>query len=108
MATKFLVKLSPTSSPTTARETERQLPNGLFWQYDVRDGMEESISGSRTAKNIRPTINSYMFANACAIANLATLAGKPKLAAEFGRQSHSTKKLTQENLWDTNANFLKC
>ncbi len=29
-------------------ERERQLPNGLFWQYDVRDAMEESISGSRT------------------------------------------------------------
>jgi len=40
------------------------LTNGLFWQYDVRDGMEESISGSRTNKNLRPTINSYMFGNA--------------------------------------------
>src|SRR5262249_27723365 len=48
-------------------EAERQRPDGLFWQYDVADGMEESISGSRTAKNIRPTINSYMAANAMAI-----------------------------------------
>src|SRR4051812_32904153 len=28
-----------------AWERERLLPNGLFWQYDVADGMEESISG---------------------------------------------------------------
>ena len=56
-------------SPTTASGSRNvSLANGLFWQYDVRDGMEESISGSRTNKNLRPTINSYMFANARAIA----------------------------------------
>src|SRR5262249_37403537 len=27
-------------------QSEKQLPDGLFWQFDVRDGMEESISGS--------------------------------------------------------------
>ena len=48
-------------------ETERMGPDGLFWQFDVRDGMEESISGSRRQKNVRPTINSYMVANAQAI-----------------------------------------
>ena len=32
-------------------EEERLLPSGLFWQYDVRDGMEESASGSRKNKN---------------------------------------------------------
>ena len=40
---------------------------GLFWQHDVRDGMEESISGSRRVRNARPTLNSYMYANAVAI-----------------------------------------
>ena len=35
-------------------EQERRLTNGLFWQFDVQDGMEESISGSRTARNLRP------------------------------------------------------
>src|SRR6478736_5255302 len=72
---KFLVKLLPDLvADYRAWETERQLTNGLFWQYDVRDGMEESISGSRTAKNLRSIINSYMFANAQAIADLAQLA----------------------------------
>ena len=52
-------------------ETERLLPDGLFWQYDVRDAMEESISGSRTARNARPTLNSYMYGNARAIAAVA-------------------------------------
>src|SRR2546421_10485092 len=42
-------------------EVEKQLPNGMFWQFDVRDAMEESISGGRKEKNVRPTINSYMY-----------------------------------------------
>ena len=61
-------------------EKERLLENGLFWQYDVRDGMEESVSGSRKEKNARPTINSYMYGNAMAIAQIARLAGKPEVA----------------------------
>jgi hypothetical protein len=105
---KFLVKLLPDLvSDYRVWESERQLPNGIFWQYDVRDGMEESISGSRTAKNIRPTINSYMFANAQAIAHLAPLAGKPKLTAEFAAKATTLQRLTQASLWDTNANFFK-
>jgi hypothetical protein len=90
-----------------AWESDHQLPNGLFWQYDVRDGMEESISGSRTNKNARPTINSYMFANARGIAAVARLANKSKLAAEFDAKAAKLKQLTQENLWDADAKFFK-
>jgi hypothetical protein len=88
-------------------EQERRLTNGLFWQYDVRDGMEESISGSRLAKNIRPTINSYMFANARAIAAIARLAKKPRLAAEFEAKATELKTLTLETLWDPAAKSFK-
>jgi hypothetical protein len=88
-------------------EQERQTANGLFWQFDVRDGMEESISGSRTNRNLRPTINSYMFANARAIANIARLAEQPGLAAEFDRKAFALKKLTNELLWDPEARFFK-
>ena len=56
-----------------AWQREHSRSDGLFWQYDVRDGMEESISGSRSNKNARITINSYMFANAQAIAAIARL-----------------------------------
>jgi hypothetical protein len=88
-------------------EEERQTPDGLFWQFDVRDGMEESISGSRTAKNARPTISTYMFANAQAIAETARLAGRADIAREFDRKASDLKRLTQERLWDTSAKFFK-
>ena len=88
-------------------EAERRLPDGLFWQHDVKDGMEESISGSRTVKQARPTINSYMFANARAIAFSARLSGRAKLAKEFEAKAAELKRLTMTALWDTEARFFK-
>src|SRR5262249_16491718 len=71
----------------TRWEAERLGPNGLFWQFDVADGMEESISGSRTRKNARPTINSYMTANAQAIAYIARLAGRTDTAKQYDEKA---------------------
>ncbi len=88
-------------------EQERLGADGLFWQYDVRDGMEESISGSRTARNARPSINSYMFANARAIAQIVRLAGQAKLADQFQAKAARLKELVQTSLWDGEAKFFK-
>lgn len=88
-------------------EQERGTKEGLFWQFDVRDGMEESLSGSRTARNLRPTINSYMFANARAIAAAARLADRMEVAAEWERKAAARKRLTQTTLWDPAAKFFK-
>ncbi|HEY7089707.1 MAG TPA: glycosyl hydrolase family 65 protein [Tepidisphaeraceae bacterium] len=88
-------------------EAEKLGPDGLFWQYDVWDGMEESISGSRTHKNARPTINSYMFANATAIAEIASLAGRADLVTTFHDKAMALKKLVLESLWDPKAKFFK-
>jgi hypothetical protein len=90
-----------------AWEKERRLANGLFWQRDVADGMEEGISGSRTEMNARPTINCYMFANARAIAAIARLSGKEKLAAEFDLKASELKRLTQDQLWNPAARFFE-
>jgi hypothetical protein len=88
-------------------ETERLSTNGLFWQYDVRDAMEESISGSRTNKNLRPSINSYMLGNATALAKIAKLAGNRKLVKEFSGKAAKLKNLVASNLWNANANFFE-
>ena len=87
--------------------TEKGLPDGMYWQYDVRDGMEESISGSRTEKNARPTINSYMYANAMAIAKIASMANNDSLKNVFEQKASELKRLTQEKLWDEQNSFFK-
>ncbi len=88
-------------------EQERRREDGLFWQYDVQDGMEESISGGRRVKNIRPTINSYMAANALAISRIAELADQADISQEFGSKSQQLRTLANRTLWDKDAHFFK-
>jgi Mannosylglycerate hydrolase MGH1-like glycoside hydrolase domain/Glycosyl hydrolase family 65, C-terminal domain len=86
---------------------EQGLENSLFWQYDVRDGMEESISGSRRARNARPPLNSYMYANAVAISRVAEMAGRSELAQEYARKAIELRSLVQKLMWDKDAEFFK-
>lgn len=88
-------------------ETERRLPSALFWQKDVSDGMEESISGGRRVQNIRPTINSYMVANARAIATLADEAERQELAEEFRDKADDLEAKFVAACWDAEAEFFK-
>jgi hypothetical protein len=86
-------------------EEERRLPNGLFWQEDVKDGMEEQISGGRRVKNARPTINSYMVANAQAISKMAQMAGNTDAQKLFAAKADTLKNLMEQNLWNPEKNF---
>jgi predicted GH43/DUF377 family glycosyl hydrolase len=84
-------------------ECERLDTNGLFWQIDDRDGMEVAIGGS----GYRPTINSYMYGDATAIANIAALCGQKEVAKRFSAKAAEIKRLTQEKLWDPEARFFE-
>jgi hypothetical protein len=86
-------------------ETEQVRPDGLFWQYDVRDAMEESISGGRRVQNVRPTISVYMFGNATALAAVARLAGRGELAKEFDAKAAHLRPLVQRTLWNPELKF---
>lgn len=81
--------------------------NGLYWQYDVRDAMEETISGGRREKNARPSINSYMYGNALAIANIAELVGNKDLAKNYADKAAQLKTLVENNLWDKEQQFFE-
>ncbi|MDR3328902.1 MAG: hypothetical protein LBS63_02180 [Prevotellaceae bacterium] len=90
-----------------AWEQERRRPDGLFWQYDVRDAMEETISGGRREKNARPSISSYMYANAVAIAQAARLAGHAALADTFAAKADTLKALVEQKLWSEPLSFFE-
>jgi hypothetical protein len=87
--------------------TERGTPDGMFWQHDVKDGMEESISGGRHVQNVRPTINSYMAANAEAISKVAKIAGREDVAKEFSEKADDLRVKLNAELWDPEAKFFK-
>lgn len=86
-----------------AWEEAKLEPDGLFWQIDDRDGMEVSIGGSGK----RATINSYMYGDAVAIAQIATLAGQQDVADRFNAKAQALKQLVQDKLWDDEAKFFK-
>jgi len=88
-------------------EKERQVKSGLFWQHDVKDGMEESVSGSRKDENRRPTINSYMYANAKALVEMAKLTNNENLRLKYQPKVSMLKKLVLDSLWDSAASFFK-
>jgi len=88
-------------------EAEKQLPDHTFWQFDVRDAMEESISGSRKDKNVRPTINSYMYGNAKALTAMAALSHNDTLQKRYTAKATELKSLVLNNLWDDKASFFK-
>ena len=88
-------------------EQERRKPTGMFWQEDVKDGMEEQISGGRRVQNERPTINSYMYGNAVALAKMAERCGKQEWAALYHDKADTLKQLVQQNLWNSGHNFFE-
>jgi hypothetical protein len=88
-------------------ESEKQLSSKMFWQFDVRDAMEESISGSRKEKNLRPTINSYMYGNAMALSRMAAISGIDTLQKKYFAKAVQLKKMVQDSLWDDAASFFK-
>ena len=86
-----------------AWEKERyDTSRGLFWQIDDRDGMEVSICGS----GYRATINSYMSAEAKAIAQIAQLLQHPE-ARLFDEKSAQIRTNMLKTLWDKDADFFK-
>jgi hypothetical protein len=69
--------------------------------------MEESISGGRNVRNLRPTINSYQYANAKAIAAIAGLAGREAVRVEFEGKARELRRLVQEKLWNAEDGFFE-
>lgn len=86
-----------------AWEASHGRENGLFYQTDNYDGMEFSIGGS----GLRPTINSYMYADALALGKIAARLGKEKDAALWQEKAQALREKINRLLWDPEAVFYK-
>ncbi|HYE18767.1 MAG TPA: discoidin domain-containing protein [Tepidisphaeraceae bacterium] len=84
---------------------------GLFWQNGHDDGMEFNINSRQTKdilrgeRGLRPSFNSYMWADATAIARVADLAGDPATADAFRAKAAAIKRELQAKLWDPKREF---
>src|SRR5262249_25050041 len=93
-------------------EKEHFVPEiGLFWQTGHDDGMEYNINSRQTtdivrgAPGYRPPLNTYMWADALAIAKVADLKGNAKLATAYRDKAANIKVKLQSKLWDPNRRF---
>lgn len=78
----------------------------LYWQTDGADGGEISNGGS----GIRPTINSYMYGDARALADFAArfpLPDQPDMAARFQREAERIRAETLKHLWNPGMAFFE-
>jgi hypothetical protein len=104
----FLLDMYPDlQADYAAWEGDHHLTSGLYWQGDVQDGMEETISGGRKKKYARPTINSYMFGNAQALAAIATLKGDKAAEKSYLLKADTLKQLVQTQLWNKDSLFFE-
>jgi len=84
---------------------------GLFWQTGHDDGMEFNINSRQTtdilrgAPGYRPTLNSYLWADARAIARVAELAGDAVVAEQYRAKAAALKRNLQDKLWDPKRHF---
>ncbi len=105
---KFTTDLLPDlQADYIAWQNEKQLPGGLYWQYDVRDAMEETISGGRKEKNSRPSINGYMYGNIMGLSSINDLAGNYTESIKYAANATVLKIFMQEMLWHKNHNFFE-
>ena len=84
---------------------------GLFWQTGHDDGMEFNIASRQTqdilrgAPSYRPSFNSYMWADARAIAEIAKRNGNAEIEREFSDFSEKLRDAMLKKLWDPKRRF---
>ena len=106
--TAFLFSLKPRLEEEYARwEQTNRLPSGLYWQGDVQDGMEESISGGRKKQYARPTINSYMYGNAEALAFINNIYGDRAKVRFYEQKADTLRQLIEAKLWNPGHQFFE-
>ena len=85
----------------------------LFHQYDDRDGMELTVSGRKLnngteifgIESVRPTINSYMYADAKAISKISYMNNDIENGEKYEMKANEIKNETQRALWNKELNF---
>jgi hypothetical protein len=92
-----------------AWDDHRDFTRGLYWIEPLLDATEYTISsidasggkdGFRGGDAFRPSINSYMFAQARALSQLTALAGDPTASADYAARAEAIRARVQADLWN--------
>ncbi|KAK4499743.1 hypothetical protein PRZ48_007929 [Zasmidium cellare] len=83
---------------------------GLYWREPLADATEYTISSIDASCGVdgftggyafRPSINSYMWANAIAMNKIAALTGENGVASDFQKRADTLKERFQADIWNT-------
>ena len=74
---------------------------GMYWQIDTRDAMEKSIGGD----GYRTPLNSYMLADARAIADIARASQQSAVSANYDAKARTLEHLIETRLWNPKDQF---
>jgi hypothetical protein len=74
---------------------------GMYWQIDTRDAMEKSIGGD----GYRTPLNSYMLADARAIADFARESHLLEIAGLYSAKADTLEQLIETKLWNSKDEF---
>ena len=85
--------------------------HGMFFWDGLHDGMEVNINSRLTddeqtgAPGYRPTLNSYLYADALAISRTAAILGDSAKAKAYAERAAGLKERVQAELWDQPREF---
>jgi hypothetical protein len=68
--------------------------------FTAQASSDENHNGFRGGFAFRPTINSYQYGNALAIARFARLAGEPDVAADYAKRAERIRSAVLDQLWN--------
>lgn len=83
----------------------------MFRWVGAWDGMETNINSRQTddpfggGEGYRPTLNSYMYADALALSRAAALLGDTSTADDYAERAARLKRRVQDELWDPTREF---
>ncbi len=83
----------------------------MFRWDGLHDGMERNINSRQTddidegAEGYRPTLNSYMYGDALAIARASTVFGDRETARDFSARAKELQQRVERELWDEQREF---
>ncbi len=68
--------------------------------FTDRPSTDQNHNGFTGGEAFRPSINSYQYGNALAIARFARLAGRPEIAADYTRRAEEIRSAVLAQLWN--------
>ncbi|WP_420594207.1 MGH1-like glycoside hydrolase domain-containing protein [Deinococcus sp.] len=93
------------------RKTGYDAGAGMYYANPDTEATEFSIASLQTRDGYkggwgyRPSINSFMYGDMRAIANIAGLAGQGNVASDYNNRASTLKANVQNKLWDPNNKF---